>query len=116
MSRTHWRATRRGNDGARRSSRDAFERAGASSRLGFVPDKTIDLHGLTPEDAMELTRRTVETGALRGKTLAIVHGRGGGTLRAFVREYGAASPLVERALNGEDGFLPGGSGVTVFFL
>lgn len=82
----------------------------------FEPDASIDLHGRRPDAAMELLRQTVESGRYRGKALEVVHGQGRGILREQVREYARASALVKRSWAGEEVFLPGGGGVTIFFL
>lgn len=82
----------------------------------FEPDASIDLHGRRPDAAMELLRQTVESGRYRGKALEVVHGQGRGILREQVREYACASALVMRSWAGEEFFLPGGGGVTIFFL
>ncbi len=82
----------------------------------FEPDASIDLHGYRPDAAMYQLSRMVDSGRYRGKALEVVHGQGRGVLREMVREWGARSPLVKRVWNGEDVFLPGGGGVTIFFL
>lgn len=81
----------------------------------FQPDDSIDLHGYSPDAAMEQLRRRVETSRRKGSSLEVVHGHGRYILRDRVREYGLHSPLVKQVWNGEDLFLPGGGGVTVFF-
>jgi len=82
----------------------------------FEPDATIDLHGRRPDAAIEYLRRTVESGRYRGKALEVVHGQGRGVLRDLTREWGERSALVKRMWFGEDVFLPGGGGTTIFFL
>ena len=82
----------------------------------FEPDASIDLHGRAPDAAMALLRREVESGRRRGSSLAVIHGQGRGVLRELVRKYGRESRLVIKCWPGEDYFLPGGGGVTVFFL
>ena len=82
----------------------------------FEPDATIDLHGYRPDAALERLRRAVESGQYRGKALEVVHGQGRGALRDLVRDWGRRSRLVTKMWNGEEVFLPGGGGVTIFFL
>ena len=82
----------------------------------FEPDASIDLHGRRPDAALELLRREIDSGRYRGRSLAVIHGQGRGILRDQVREYARSSPLVLRYWPGEDYFLPGGGGVTVFFM
>lgn len=82
----------------------------------FEPDVSIDLHGRHPDAALELLRREIDSGRYRGRALEVVHGQGRGVLRERVREYARVSPLVKKYWPGEDYFLPGGGGVTVFFL
>ncbi len=82
----------------------------------FEPDVSIDLHGRHPDAAMEYLRSVVETGIYRGKTLEVIHGQGRGILRERVREWASRSAIVKKYWAGEDVFLPGGGGVTVFFL
>lgn len=82
----------------------------------FEPDASIDLHGRRPDAAMELLRQAVDSGRYRGKSLEVIHGHGRGVLSAQVRAFAQSSPMVKRYWPGEDFFLPGGGGVTVFFL
>lgn len=82
----------------------------------FEPDFSIDLHGYRPDAAMELVRRAVESGRYRGKTLEVIHGQGGGVLREMTRKYAQSSRAVKRYCGGEELFLPGGGGVTIFYL
>ena len=103
----------------RHDRRNGFSRTNVMGR--FEPDASIDLHGLHPDEALRRTRVLMESPEYRGKSLMVIHGKGlhgksYGTLRERVREMGARSPLVKRVWNGEDVFLPGGDGVTVFFL
>ena len=84
--------------------------------MRFEPDASIDLHGRTPEAAMEYLRRATESGRYRGKSLLVVHGQGRGILRERVRAWGRESRCVREIWPGEDYFIPGGGGVTVFFL
>ncbi len=82
----------------------------------FEPDASIDLHGYRPDAAMDLVRRAVESGRYRGKTLEVIHGHGSGVLREMTRKYAASSHAVKRYCGGEELFLPGGGGVTIFYL
>ena len=105
----------------RREKRRKNERSPADAMRGFEPDASIDLHGLHPDEALRRTSVMLESPEYRGKTLMVIHGKGlngksYGTLRSRVRELGASSRFVKRVWNGEDVFLPGGDGVTVFFL
>ena len=83
---------------------------------GFKADYSIDLHGVTPEVALERLRRFVETNRGCGKSVEVIHGQGRYVLRDRVRDWGRRSPLVKQIWAGEEVFLPGGGGVTVFFL
>ncbi|MDD3587148.1 MAG: Smr/MutS family protein, partial [Thermoguttaceae bacterium] len=80
----------------------------------YRTDIVIDLHDMTPDEAQMLVQRTCRVSG--GKSLMIIHGRGKGILRERVRNWGRNSSLVRRVVCGEDGLLPGGNGVTVFFL
>lgn len=82
----------------------------------FETDSKIDLHGFTPEAALYRLERICESGELRGKSLLVIHGQGHGILRDQVRRWAKESRSVKKIWPGEDFFLPGGSGVTVFFL
>lgn len=80
----------------------------------YETDLVLDLHGMKPDDADLLVRHTCRVN--QGKSVMIIHGRGEGILRDRIRSWGQSSSLVRRVLPGEDCMLPGGGGVTVFFL
>ena len=82
----------------------------------FQPDARIDLHDRRPDAALALLEREIASGRYKGRILEVVHGQGRGVLREQVREWGRRSPQVKRIWEGEDYFLPGGGGVTFFFL
>ncbi|MDO4587005.1 MAG: Smr/MutS family protein [Planctomycetia bacterium] len=82
----------------------------------FKADLTLNLHGMNPEAAEERVRRTLESGRYRGKIILIIHGQGRGILRERIRNWAKQSRLIKTIWNGEDYFLPGGGGVTAFFL
>ena len=88
----------------------------AIGRTSFVADAWIDLHGLRADEALRRVRQAVEGGEYRGKSLAIVHGKGQGVLREATRRYASSAPEIKRVWNGEDVFLPEGDGMTIFFL
>ncbi len=67
-----------------------------SAARGDVSDQ-LDVRGLTAHEAREGARRLVDEAALAGLgEVRIVHGRGGGVLRAAVRDELARHPLVDR--------------------
>ncbi|MDO5581525.1 MAG: Smr/MutS family protein [Planctomycetia bacterium] len=82
----------------------------------FTTDAKIDLHGFTPEAALYRLERLCESGSLRGKSLLVIHGQGHGILRDKVRQWGKESRMIKKIWPGEEYFLPGGGGVTVFYL
>ncbi len=82
----------------------------------FQPDARIDLHARSPEAALAQLAYAVESGRYTGRALEVVHGQGSGALREKVRAWGRQSRHVKRVWEGENYFLPGGSGVTIFFL
>ena len=84
------------------------------SMKSYDADIVLDLHGMKPDEAEMLVQRKCRDS--HGKSIMIIHGRGSGILRERIRSWGRNSALVRRVVSGEDGLLPGGCGVTVFFL
>ena len=82
----------------------------------FQPDARLDLHDRRPDAALALLESAVASGRYKGRSLEVVHGQGSGALREQVRAWGRGSRHVKAIWAGEDYFLAGGGGVTVFFL
>lgn len=98
------RSPQRDDDGRRLTVR-----GGSRGRLGW---QGIDLHGMTPADALERLDDFLFSGWQQGwDTVAVVHGKGTGALRSAVRALLAAHPAVHHIL----GAAPrsGGDGVTL---
>ena len=80
----------------------------------FNYDHTLDLHGLDGLDAIrrleDLMYRHVDT------SIMIIHGRGGGVLKALVRDYLKGNPYVKETHYGEALNIPGGDGVTIIYV
>jgi|GEM_PF-1245014 len=78
-------------------------------------NKTLDLHGMTGEEAMEKVKSFLNEAYLRGEsTIRIMHGKGSGTLRQLVRKYLANDTNIKSYRNEDDS--DGGYGVTVVVL
>ena len=75
----------------------------------------LDLRGLRVDEALARVERALDEAAAKGAArVAVIHGVGGGALRAAVREHLARSPYVLRA---EDAAAnEGGDGVTIAVL
>lgn len=80
----------------------------------FNFDDTLDLHGMSADDALREVERFVYSLPGR-KSLAIIHGRGDGILKQTIRDALRGNLCVEDVLFGEDYNLPGGDGVTVVY-
>ncbi|MDO5552526.1 MAG: NfeD family protein [Planctomycetia bacterium] len=81
-----------------------------------VADESINLHGLAPDVALLRVRNKCQEPGMKGHTLLVIHGYGQGILRERVRNWGQSSLLVKTMWPGEQYNLPGGGGVTLFFL
>ncbi len=80
----------------------------------FNFDETIDLHGLSADDALREVERFVYSLPGR-KSVAFIHGRGDGVLKQTIRAALQTNPCVDETLYGEDYNFPGGDGVTVVY-
>jgi len=82
--------------------------------ITFNYDHTLDLHGLDGLDAIrrleDLMYRHVDASVM------IIHGRGGGVLKALVRDFLKDNPYVKETQYGEDLNIPGGDGVTIIYV
>ncbi len=74
---------------------------------------TIDLHGLTVDDALRRLNGPLYSGRFR--SIKVIHGRGSGALKNAVRQAVRECPLVRQIIYGEDLNLPGRDGVTMIY-
>ena len=72
----------------------------------------LDLHSLTTDEALIILNRYLNDALMAGLyQVRIVHGKGTGTLRDFIRGELHRHPLVRSFRSGEKG--EGGTGVTI---
>ena len=77
-------------------------------------DSTVDLHGMSAEEAMTLLTGIVNRNRKPGRSILVIHGNGSGTLRSRVRGALKSGRLPCRSFFfGEDIGAPGLDGVTV---
>ena len=80
-------------------------------------DFSVDLHGMTVDEAMALLRSLLTRHSGSGKSVLVIHGNGSGTLRSRIRGALASGKLPCRIyFPGEDIGAPGADGVTVVHL
>lgn len=76
-------------------------------------DITIDLHGLTVDEALRRLHGPLYSNRFR--SIKVIHGRGSGALKNAVRDFIRGCPLVQQVIYGEDLNLPGRDGVTLIY-
>ena len=83
--------------------------------MAQVSDNTLDLRGLTSEDALERTEFFLQSMQVREQAMCyIIHGHGTGVLKNVVRQYLSRSPLVSATRPGQ--YYEGGDGVTLAWI
>ena len=83
--------------------------------LAQVSDNTLDLRGLTSEDALERTEFFIQSMRVREQAMCyIIHGHGTGVLKNCVRQYLSRSPLIQTTRPGQ--YYEGGDGVTLAWI
>ncbi len=83
--------------------------------MAQITDNTLDLRGLTSEDAIERTEFFLQSMKVREQAMCyIIHGHGTGVLKNCVRQYLSRSPLVQTTRPGQ--YYEGGDGVTLAWL
>ena len=83
--------------------------------MAQVTDNTLDLRGLTSEDALERTEFFLQSMQVREQAMCyIIHGHGTGVLKNCIRQYLSRSPLVETTRPGQ--YYEGGDGVTLAWI
>ncbi|MBQ9816425.1 MAG: Smr/MutS family protein [Proteobacteria bacterium] len=83
--------------------------------MAQVTDNTLDLRGLTSEDAIERTEFFLQSMIVREQVMCyIIHGHGTGVLKNVVRQFLSRSPLVQTTRPGQ--YYEGGDGVTLAWL
>ena len=83
--------------------------------MAQVSDNTLDLRGLTSEDAIERTEFFLQSLRVRDQAMGyIIHGHGTGVLKSCVRQYLSRSPMVQATRPGQ--YYEGGDGVTLVWL
>ena len=76
---------------------------------------TLNLHGMTVEEATKVVRHEVHQCHLRGyPDITIVHGKGTGRLRKAMRQLLRSIPYVKKIRRGKPE--EGGNGVTIAIL
>ncbi len=76
-------------------------------------DITLDLHGLTVDDALRRLHGPLYSNRFR--SIKVIHGRGSGALKHAIREFVANCALVREVIYGEDLNLPGRDGITLVY-
>jgi len=84
----------------------------ALPRLNF--DVLLDYHGYTAEKALYELEEALYLHT--GRSVLVIHGRGGGVLKLKIREFLRTSQLPVSVEFGEELNLPGGDGVTAVYL
>ena len=83
--------------------------------MAQVSDNTLDLRGLTSEDALERTEFFLQSMQVREQAMCyIIHGHGTGVLKSVIRQYLSRSPLVSATRPGQ--YYEGGDGVTLAWI
>lgn len=83
--------------------------------LAQVSDNTLDLRGLTSEDAIERTEFFIQSMQVQEQPMCyIIHGHGTGILKTCVRQYLSRSPIVLTTRPGQ--YYEGGDGVTLAWI
>jgi len=83
--------------------------------MAQITDNTLDLRGLTSEDAIERTEFFLQSMQVREQSMCyIIHGHGTGVLRNCIRQYLSRSPLVLTTRPGQ--YYEGGDGVTLAWI
>lgn len=95
-----------------RAARVARTGKAADAEYSAEAVMAINIVGLRVDEALTKVERALDDAHMAGAaSLEIIHGSGTGTLRAAVREYLAASPIVAAYKGGDT--LAGGEGVTI---
>lgn len=75
---------------------------------------SIDIHGLTQDEAYPLLERYIDRAVLAGwQHVYIIHGHGSGVLKEMTRRFLSKHPLVRSSRPGD--YFEGGTGVTVAY-
>ena len=83
--------------------------------MAQISTNTLDLRGLTSEDAIERTEFFLQSMRINEQSMCyIIHGHGTGVLKNCVRQYLSRSPLVQTTRPGQ--YYEGGDGVTLAWL
>ena len=83
--------------------------------MAQITDNTLDLRGLTSEDAIERTEFFLQSMQVHEQAMCyIIHGHGTGVLRTCIRQYLSRSPLVQAMRPGQ--YYEGGDGVTLAWI
>lgn len=83
--------------------------------MAQISDNTLDLRGLTSEDAIERTEFFLQSMRVREQAMCyIIHGHGTGVLKTCIRQYLSKCPIVQTTRPGQ--YYEGGDGVTLAWL
>lgn len=83
--------------------------------MAQLSSNTLDLRGLTAEDAIERTEFFLQSLQVRDEPMGyIIHGHGTGVLKNTVRHFLSKSPLVDTSRPGQ--YYEGGDGVTLAWI
>ena len=83
--------------------------------MAQISENTLDLRGMTSDDAIEKTEFFLQSMHIREQAMCyIIHGHGTGVLKSCIRQYLAKSPLVVATRPGQ--YYEGGDGVTLAWL
>ncbi|MBQ9396507.1 MAG: Smr/MutS family protein [Proteobacteria bacterium] len=83
--------------------------------LAQVSDNTLDLRGLTSEDAIERTEFFIQSMQVQEQPMCyIIHGHGTGVLKNCIRQYLSRSPRILATRPGQ--YYEGGDGVTLAWI
>ncbi|MDD2478565.1 MAG: Smr/MutS family protein [Victivallaceae bacterium] len=74
---------------------------------------TVDLHGMTVEEALRRLNNPLFSSRIR--SIRVVHGRGSGALKNAVREHLKKCKMVREIIYGEDMNIAGRDGVTLVY-
>lgn len=83
--------------------------------MAQIRENTLDLRGLTSEDAIERTDFFLQSMIIKEQKMCyIIHGHGTGVLKHTIRQFLSKSPSVEATRPGQ--YYEGGDGVTLAWL
>ncbi len=83
--------------------------------MAQISTNTLDLRGLTSEDAVERTEFFLQSMRINEEAMCyIIHGHGTGVLKTCIRQYLSRSPLVLATRPGQ--YYEGGDGVTLAWI